>query len=192
MGNDYCLLTWSIPIITPYDRFPSIYPDDKTLAETSSEFFVEKVGKISREFVDLETDLMADQVASTPPMFDEFVCLSSNEVKKLRKVKCSELDIPPTETFRSIWTDIVPYVTTLLNLSLTQATFPSKFKCLSSSHYWKMQLWTHACWHPMDQSQTLLLFPNWLKLLQNRGLWPTSQSINFFTVIRALVALVIV
>ena len=110
------------------DRFPSIYPDDKILAENFSEFFVEKVDKISREFLDLETDLRADHVTSTPPIFDEFVCLSSDEVMKLRKVKCSELDILPTEAFRSIWSDIVPYVTTLLNLSFTQATFPSKFK----------------------------------------------------------------
>ena len=73
-------------------------------------------------------NLMADHVTSTPPVFDESVCLSSDEVTKLRKVKCSELDILPTEAFRSIWPDIIPYVTTLLNLSVTQATFPSKIK----------------------------------------------------------------
>ena len=96
------------------------------LTERFSDFFVEKVDKIAQSFSDVE--LVQTTVVRNHPVFDEFVALSPNDVSKLRRLKCSELDVLPTDAFKSVWPLIVPYVTVLLNLSFSQGVFPSRLK----------------------------------------------------------------
>ena len=106
---------------------PTIFPSDLVLTERFSDFFVEKVDKIAQSFSDVE--LGQTTVVRNHPVFDEFLALSANDVSKLCRLKCSELDVLPTDVFKSVWPLIVPYVTVLLNLSFSQVKFSLDSSC---------------------------------------------------------------
>ena len=61
---------------------------------------------------------------------DEFSPLASNEVDRLCKIKCSQLDIIPQLHFVSVWPNMleVHVVCKLFNLSMESGVFPSIFK----------------------------------------------------------------
>ena len=66
-----------------------------------------------------------------PPLLTSFAPVSINEVKKIilssNDATCS-LDILPTKLLRSCLDTLLPPITTLMNLCISESTFPSTFK----------------------------------------------------------------
>ena len=60
--------------------------------------------------------------------FNEFDTLTTTEIEKLRRVKCSTLDIIPRTHFMTIWPLMLGVVGKLVNSSLSSGVFPSRFK----------------------------------------------------------------
>jgi len=63
--------------------------------------------------------------------FEEFGTLSENDVKKIinsMQTKACEIDVLPTKVLKSFLTELLPIITTLVNLSLSQGVFPPNWK----------------------------------------------------------------
>ena len=87
----------------PVARYlPSGFDNDESLANGFAEYFYDKVDKITADFDDSNNADM-DLPSFNGVRFDEFSPLASNEVNKLRKIKCSQLDIIPQLYFVSVW-----------------------------------------------------------------------------------------
>ena len=117
-------------------------PDHESRAElvdNFGEFFVGKVEKIRTDIDNVMTagaipnELTYEQCEnSSQSTFDSFRPLSLDEVKSLI-MKCPSkyclLDPAPTFIIKECIEVLLPYVTKIINLSLTNGTFPSCWKC---------------------------------------------------------------
>ena len=106
---------------------PSGFDNDESLANGFAEYFYDKVNKITADFDDSNNADM-DLPSFNGVRFDEFSPLASNEVNKLRKIKCSQLDIIPQLYFVSVWPHMLEVVCKLINSSMASGVFPSIFK----------------------------------------------------------------
>ena len=101
---------------------------DSVLAENFADSFLEKIKTIRdslKQFPNYEPKMK--RVES----LDHFDKFSEYEVKKLiceMSTKSSELDILPTHLLKSYLQDLLPAVTKLVNLSIEQGIFPTKYK----------------------------------------------------------------
>jgi Reverse transcriptase (RNA-dependent DNA polymerase) len=63
--------------------------------------------------------------------FDRFVELTEDEIEKLinrLQTKSCEIDVLPTKVLKLFLNELLPMITRLVNLSLTQGVFPTKWK----------------------------------------------------------------
>ena len=101
---------------------------DNQLAEDSLEFFMNKIQTIR--------DNLADHSLYKPepmniPKFDTFKNLREADVKKLirkMKTKSCKLDILPTYILKKMLDDLLPTITKIINIFLTNGIFISKWK----------------------------------------------------------------
>ena len=65
------------------------------------------------------------------PKYEKFETFSENDVKKMinsMQTKSCEIDVLPTKVLKSFVTELLPIITTLVNLSLSQCVFPPNWK----------------------------------------------------------------
>ena len=101
---------------------------ENILVEQFADFFMDKIDKIrtSLQQYDKYQPLMKEV-----PTFDHFPELTNDEVKSLineLKTTSCELDILPTSVLKTYVNDLLSTITNLINLSLQQGVFPSKWK----------------------------------------------------------------
>jgi hypothetical protein len=102
--------------------------DENTLADKFADHFMDKIKKIRESLKDFEN--YKPLVKDVPP-FGSFESLSEDEIKMLisqLQTKSCELDILPTKVLKSFLNELLPMITQLVNLSLTQGVFPAKWK----------------------------------------------------------------
>lgn len=116
-----------------------VLPDrscDRTLANEFVAFYESKIETIVTSF---DSDRSVpdsvchpdSNIASSVPVFDEFVPLDDEHVLKLRQVKCSVLDPLPLSLYSCIFPSIVPFYRQVLNQSLRSGIFPDSLKLAS-------------------------------------------------------------
>ena len=101
---------------------------DNQLAEDFAKFFMNKIQTIR--------DNLADHPLYKPEptnilKFDTFKKLSEEDVRKLiskMKTKSCELDVLPTHILKEILDHLLPTITKIINMSLTQGIFINKWK----------------------------------------------------------------
>lgn len=101
--------------------------NQNTLADKFADHFMEKISKIRESLKGFEN--YNPSVKDVEPF--SFKSLSQEEVKNLisqMQPKSCELDVLPTTMLKSFVNELLPTVTKLVNLSLTQGVFPSKWK----------------------------------------------------------------
>ena len=97
------------------------------MAQNFSDYFVEKIEKITSGFA-VDCGISESNVVSNVPVFNDFEPVSESWVLKLRPVKCSEVDILPHDVLKNNYPTLLPYITVLINLSLSKGIFPDYFK----------------------------------------------------------------
>ena len=110
------------------NSLPSDYPDNLSLACAFAEYFKTKVDKIVGSFGNSDAPPIVHMSNSGKAEFNEFDTLTTTEIEKLRRVKCSTLDIIPRTHFMTIWPLMLGVVGKLVNSSLSSGVFPSRFK----------------------------------------------------------------
>ena len=101
---------------------------DQELANAFADHFMHKINTI-RSALDNTPRYKPDRTPSGS--LDSFTQLSSDEVKKIiasLSTKSCELDCIPTSILKSILPGVLPVITKITNLSLTQGTFVSTWK----------------------------------------------------------------
>ncbi|VDI82656.1 Hypothetical predicted protein [Mytilus galloprovincialis] len=102
--------------------------NENELPDKFADFFMNKIKTIRdslRSFDDYKP-LFKDV-----PLFTSFKNLSEDEVKTIiNKLQCKscELDILPTKVLKSFLSELLPVITKLVNLSLSQGVFPLRWK----------------------------------------------------------------
>ena len=111
------------------DKLPTSN-DDKFLAEKFSCYFADKVGEIVSGFQSSPSNDVSEipPIEVAVPVFDEFTELTASEVEKLRPIKCSSLDHVNNDALRKIWSNILPLLTQLVNITLRTGIFPTVYK----------------------------------------------------------------
>ena len=104
-------------------------PSDEVLAEGFAEYFITKIDKIRENFTNTEC---YQPITDEPiPEFTCFNVLSESDVEKLvgfLQTKTCELDPIPTIFFKQMMPVIKPYVTKIINDSLTSGVFYDEWK----------------------------------------------------------------
>jgi hypothetical protein len=103
--------------------------DPKSLANKFCGFFVEKIQTIRQNFV--STDPMDVKPNYNPPIFDKFMLISEQELREIvlnSPCKSCSLDPWPTFLIKENIDIILPSLTKLVNMSLSQGIFPPCFK----------------------------------------------------------------
>ena len=110
----------------------SVLPEsdnDKTLSETFSSFFLDKITRIQNTF---HRNTYPSVAPDEPPLsFNDFKVIGSDEVRKLilsSPTKSCMLDPWPTYLVKEYVDILLPSITKLVNLSLIQGVFPGDFK----------------------------------------------------------------
>ena len=103
-----------------------------TLANSFLQFFDQKISKLCCSFANnANPSLIHTTPSSTPPSLSHFLPASSNEVKNAilmsSDATCS-LDIIPTFLLKSCLDSLLHPITTIINLALSEGTFPDIFK----------------------------------------------------------------
>ena len=113
---------------------PAPPPQSSITADDFAAFFDEKIADIRSSFTStpLPTPLSVPPLcASLTPCLPSFSPLSDTEVSQLllshRPTTCA-LDPIPSSLLQAITPDILPYITSLVNSSLSSGCFPSSFK----------------------------------------------------------------
>ncbi|XP_064176048.1 uncharacterized protein LOC135246581 [Anguilla rostrata] len=105
-------------------------PQSSLAADDFAVFFDEKIADIRSSFT--STTTLPHSPSSVPsPCFSTFSPLTDSDVSQLllshRPTTCA-LDPIPSSLLQTITPDILPYVTSLVNSSLSSGCFPSSFK----------------------------------------------------------------
>ena len=110
----------------------SILPDntnEKALSEIFGTFFRDKITRIRNSFVGFSKLKIQPDVS--PPLFNNFHPVTETEIRKAiisSPSKSCLLDPWPTFLVKECVDVLVPSITKLVNLSLSQGVFPSQFK----------------------------------------------------------------
>jgi hypothetical protein len=102
--------------------------NENTLADQFADHFMDKIAKIRDSLKDYENFKPSRKDV---PSFDRFAELTENEIEKLisqLQTKSCELDVLPTKVLKQFLNELLPTITRLVNLSLTQGVFPTKWK----------------------------------------------------------------
>ena len=110
----------------------SVLPDhvsEKSLADSFSDFFISKISRIRDLFKDVPPSVDLPDIP--PKSFDDFNAVTESEIRKFilaSPTKSCQLDPWPTFLVKDYVDILLPSVTKLINLSLRDGTFPSRFK----------------------------------------------------------------
>ena len=102
--------------------------DDTTLAEKFADHFMNKIQNIREFLKEFENHKPCHK---DTPIFDTFQELNTEDIKKLitqLQTKSCELDVLPTHILKLYLNELLSIITKLVNLSLKQGVFPSKWK----------------------------------------------------------------
>ena len=106
-----------------------VHTDKEILAEEFAEFFQNKILKIRQLFNGIE---QYDAITNTSvPIFRKFAPLTEKQVMliiKQMKTKTCELDDLPTNILKRILPRVIPLITKIVNISLDNGDFSSKWK----------------------------------------------------------------
>jgi hypothetical protein len=103
--------------------------DPKSLANKFCGFFVEKILTIRQNFV--STDPMDVKPIYNPPIFNKFMLISEQELREIvLNSPCKSCSLEPWPNFliKENIDIILPSLTKLVNMSLSQGIFPPCFK----------------------------------------------------------------
>ena len=103
-----------------------------TMASTFSDFFIDKINKISSKFVpNINTSLTEPSPTIIPPQLNLFTAATSDEIthaiSKTSDASCS-LDPIPTYLLKSCLPALIQPITNIVNLSLSEGAFPDSYK----------------------------------------------------------------
>ena len=103
---------------------------DKELSETFLNFFNEKIDNI-RDTLDLQTTLPVDLRQSQGSILSDFHEISQDDIIKCihdSSTKTCDLDPIPTSLLKECMSDLAPYITNVINASLTSGAVPDLYK----------------------------------------------------------------
>ena len=104
---------------------------DEALAEQFSEFFSTKIMEIHEQFPSKVTEPFSyETVSNTNVYLTHFEPTSELEVRNIickSPCKSCELEPLPASLVKKCVDDLVPYITTIVNKSFAEGTFPSTF-----------------------------------------------------------------
>ena len=103
--------------------------NNEELAEEFASFFINKIRKI-REALDAGPKVRPTQQNSSKS-FENFTNLTEDEVEKIvmsMPTKSCKLDVLPTKVLKDIVTPMLPLLTKIINLSLTEGLFAEEWK----------------------------------------------------------------
>ena len=103
--------------------------NNEELAEEFASFFINKIRKI-REALDTSPKFKPTQQSSSKS-FENFTNLTEDEVEKIimsMPTKSCKLDVLPTKVHKDIVTPMLPLLTKIINLSLTEGLFVEEWK----------------------------------------------------------------
>ncbi len=114
---------------------PSILPTfscSRIMASSFSEFFLDKINKISSKFLpNITTSLIEPSPTIIPPQLNLFTAATSDEIthaiSKSSDASCS-LDPIPTNLLKSCLPALILPITNIVNLSLSEGVFPDSYK----------------------------------------------------------------
>ncbi len=114
---------------------PSILPTfscSRIMASSFSEFFLDKINKISSKFIpNITTSLTEPSPNNNPPPLNLFTPATSEEItcaiSKSSDASCS-LDPIPTNLLKSCLPALIVPITNIVNLSLSEGVFPDSYK----------------------------------------------------------------
>ena len=110
---------------------PQQWPPHKSeedLAEDFAQFFLDKITKIREALRDKPVYM---PTPNNPPKLQRFALLKEEDVHKVvmsLKTKSCELDPIPTTTFKKLLPAILPLITKIVNLSLSEGQFIRSWK----------------------------------------------------------------
>ena len=118
----------SVPVTR---TLPAGYDNDLGLANTFAEFFDSKISNIVSRFESTGATWSDSNPCTVSGIvrFDDFEPLSERDVGLLRRVKCTpNLDVLPQTQFSEMFALMLPFISKLINSSLSSGVFPSCFK----------------------------------------------------------------
>ena len=131
-GNSKQLFTTVKSLSVPVTRtLPVGYDNDLGLANAFAGFFDSKISNIVSQFESTGDTLSDSNPCSVSGIvrFDDFEPLSERDVGLLRRVKCTpNLDGLPQTQFSEMFALMLPFISKLINSSLSSGVFPSCFK----------------------------------------------------------------
>ena len=116
-----------------YPKNLPTHDSPKELADRFCEFFSSKITKIRNELVELQSTATDREATHSDhlPGFSEFPPASQEEVKKLilsTKSKSCSMDPIPTSLLKECLTSLLPVITTIVNLSMSQGIVSTDLK----------------------------------------------------------------
>ena len=103
--------------------------NNEELAEEFASFFINKIRKI-REALDTSPKFKPTQQSSSKS-FENFTNLTKEEMEKIvmsMPTKSCKLDVLPTKVLKDIVTPMLPLLTKIINLLLTEGLFAEEWK----------------------------------------------------------------
>ena len=127
---------------------------DNQLAEDFAKFFMSKIQNIRDN---LAKHPLYKPKPTNIQKLDTFKKLSTEDVKKLinkMKMKSCELDVLPTHILKEMLDHLLPTITKIINMSLTQGVFIDKWKNALVRPLLKKREWSlyqnHINWSPIS------------------------------------------
>ena len=149
-------------------RWPKIHlPDHSsiaTLANTFSSFFINKISVIRSSFPS-DSHSRVLKPPDTRKVLQNLSCVSADEVRHLvlrAPCKSSDLDPIPTSLVKDCIGILITQITSIINLSLTEGSFPSHFK-------WYYSI---VAFDTMDRTILLSRLDDWFGV--------TGKALNWF------------
>ena len=103
---------------------------DENLANEFADFFLNKIKSIRKMFVDIPSFKPEERHGF--PAFKKFAPLTENDIRSIimdMKTKSCELDSLPTNLLKEYISVVLPAITKIVNISLTEGVFANTWKC---------------------------------------------------------------
>ena len=135
------------------------------LENTFSSFFINKI-VVFRSSFPSDSHSRVLNPPDTRKVIQNLSCVTTDEVRYLfllAPYKSSELDPIPTSLVKDCIDILLTPITSIINLSLTEGSFPSHFKPAHVSPFWKDNPSMRIAWRITGQCLILASFPRFLR-----------------------------